>query len=338
MSEEKELLYRYLDKLFRNYPNIEIKDVKSLTKLREEFGIGKYRNIDCVDEYLKRKFGASRGNTIKQKLWPKKSIALNQSKEDKLFEILNKTQMKNYYPNNIFKISSLTELKALIKVRRTTITNWVKQFLEIKYNLIKGEELFNKIWRSRKQSSYIAITYHYLKDFVKNRYGPLITTEEAFNSMKEIPTSRYIQIRCKRKHDFKALVLHILYHHQWCPKCNEYFCQKILCLYMEEIFQAKFPETSLNRAFGISYHEGGKLRFDGYNGNIHIAGKILRIAFEYDGIQHDGFPNSFHKTIEEFDRQKENDKKKNKKAKQYSTVLIKLKEINGFNSETICNF
>ncbi|MFX0104070.1 MAG: hypothetical protein ACFE75_01095 [Candidatus Hodarchaeota archaeon] len=46
MSEEKELLYRNLDTLFRNYPNIEIKEVKSLTKLREEFGIGKYRIID----------------------------------------------------------------------------------------------------------------------------------------------------------------------------------------------------------------------------------------------------------------------------------------------------
>ncbi|MFX1568703.1 MAG: hypothetical protein ACFFCV_10085 [Promethearchaeota archaeon] len=58
MSEEKELFYSHLDKLFRNYPNIEVKEVKSLTRLREELGIGKYRIVNWLDEYLIKKFGA----------------------------------------------------------------------------------------------------------------------------------------------------------------------------------------------------------------------------------------------------------------------------------------
>lgn len=219
MSEDKDLLYRYLDRLFRNYPNIEINEVKSLTKLREEIGIGKYKIIDWVDEYLLKKFDPSTAKRIKQKLWPKNSTILNQYKKDQLFEIL-KFQIKNYYPNSIYKISSLTELKSLVKVRRTTITEWVKQFLKMEYNLIKEVEMFNEIWTSRKESKHITIKYNYLSDFIKNRDGTLITPEEAFNSMKEIPTSRYIQIRCKKNHDFEALVLHILYHHQWCPRCN----------------------------------------------------------------------------------------------------------------------
>ena len=168
-----------------------------------------------------------------------------------------------------------------------------------------------------------------------NRDGSLLTIEEDFNLMNEIPTARFIRIRCDKNHEFKASVTHIIHHYQWCPRCNQRFCEKIMRLYMEGIFQARFPETSLNKAYGIPYNNGGKLRFDGYNGNVSIFDLFYRIAFEYDGIQHDVFPNSFHKTIDDFRRQNENDVIKQNIAQEKYTVLITLKKTNDFHSKTI---
>jgi len=42
------------------------------------------------------------------------------------------------------------------------------------------------------------------------------------------------------------------------------------------------------------------MELDGYN-------QDLKIAIEYNGKQHYVFPNGFHKTIEEFEKQKERD-------------------------------
>ena len=334
MCKAERKLYDYMDDLLGNYPNVDLKDVKSLTKLRKELGIGKYRIIDWVDEYLNEKYGPSLGRKIKEKLWPRNSTALTQYKKEELFKLLI-VQIGMYYPNNKFEIPSLAEMRLIFKVRRTTVTNWVKEFLEKEFGYSKGMEIFEEIWTSRKEARHIAITHEYLRIFIANRNGSLITTEEEFNSMNENPTARYIRIRCDKNHEFEASVTHIIHHFQWCSRCNQRFCEKIMRLYMEAIFQAKFPEKSLNKAYGIPYSKGGKLRFDGYNGKVNLFGLIYRIAFEYDGFQHDFFPNPFHRTIDDFKRQNENDEKKENIAKEKNTLVIKLKEVDGFNSKTI---
>lgn len=60
---------------------------------------------------------------------------------------------------------------------------------------------------------------------------------------------------------------------------------------------------------------GRRLELDGYSAE-------LRSAFEYNGRQHYEFPNSFHKTREEFDRQVERDALKVKTCREMGIDLI----------------
>ena len=80
------------------------------------------------------------------------------------------------------------------------------------------------------------------------------------------------------------------------------------------------------------------MKFDGYNSRVSVKSKIFRIAFEYDGIQHDLWPNPIHKTKEEFKRQQENDSKKINLAIEHNTIVIKLKAKDGFDFQTIDSF
>ena len=61
--------------------------------------------------------------------------------------------------------------------------------------------------------------------------------------------------------------------------------------------------------------------------------KRVKIALEYDGIQHDRFPNFFHRNEKQFCLQIARDRVKKEFATKYNTILIKIKEIDGFNFE-----
>jgi len=100
---------------------------------------------------------------------------------------------------------------------------------------------------------------------------------------------------------------------------------------MEEIFGVPFPKSTLKNAYGISKAMGGSLEFDGYNAKVTVNGITFTIAFEYDGWQHDRFPNHIHKTLAEFRLQKSRDNKKDQRAKDEGTILIRIKEKDDFN-------
>ena len=53
--------------------------------------------------------------------------------------------------------------------------------------------------------------------------------------------------------------------------------------------------------------------------------KQLKLAFEYHGIQHHVYPNPFHKSKEEFNRQRKRDEMKDRKCKRHGTTLIRIK-------------
>ena len=68
----------------------------------------------------------------------------------------------------------------------------------------------------------------------------------------------------------------------------------------------------------INHETGFCLELDGYC-------KQLKLAFEYDGIQHHVYPNPFHKSKEEFNCQRKRDEMKDQKCKRHGTTLIKIK-------------
>lgn len=273
---------------------------------------------------------------INEFLWPQ-GPRENRIKRKQL-KIIVADFMKKY-PNNVLDIPSLQELADKLEVERNTITDWLKKLYSIKYGQKEGIIIFEDIWTNRQGGQDVRLKFEYLEQFIKNRKGILKTTKEQLDSMK-FPSRQYVDIECKEDHLFKTQILHLLYHNNWCPNCNERFCQKITRLYMESIFNSKFPETSFKRAYNLSTDKGGLLKWDGYNSKVKVNGQIFRIAFEYDGIQHDKFPNPFHKSVEDFERQRENDGKKNNIAKdeRFKTVVIRLKSVNGFDRNYIHRF
>lgn len=88
-------------------------------------------------------------------------------------------------------------------------------------------------------------------------------------------------------------------------------CREIL----ERKYNAKFPTKRPN--FLKNPKTNRNLELDGYN-------EDLKIAFEYNGEQHYTFPNTFHKTEEDFQKQVANDKFKAKKCKELGIHLIEI--------------
>ncbi len=92
----------------------------------------------------------------------------------------------------------------------------------------------------------------------------------------------------------------------WCPLCSQNEYERICRWYFEQIFKSKFPNTKISQILP-SYK--GNMHLDGYSVLI-INGVRIKLAFEFNGIQHDEFPNYFHKTYQEFVQQQMWDREK----------------------------
>jgi hypothetical protein len=329
----REKLNNYLEELLKIYPHVDNNYIITKSQLAKKFKVSKPFVIDFIRKYLRMEFGQRLANKINKELWPQGPREYK-VKRAKLEDLLIR-YMENY-PENKHLIPSLQDLSDLLKVERNTITDWLKKYYRQEFGLKQGNEIFKDIWTCRQGGQDVRLNYDYLKQWIRNRGGELITTRDEYNLMK-FPTQQYVEIICNDGHQFKPQILHLLYHNSWCPTCNERFCQRIMRLYMESIFEVPFPETSLKDAYGLSADNGGQLRWDGFNERVILNSLIFRVAFEYDGLQHDRWPNAFHRFYRQFLIQQENDQKKNYIAKdeRFKTIVIRLKKINGFNRNTI---
>lgn len=114
--------------------------------------------------------------------------------------------------------------------------------------------------------------------------------------------------RCGEKFNMK---LHDIERGRSCMKCKIGKSQKLCQKFFEQILQENF-ET-------IRPHWLNKLELDGYN-------ETLKLAFEYQGIQHYKYsPDFFHKNgIGDFYKQQERDKLKRQLCKDNKITLIEI--------------
>jgi len=100
---------------------------------------------------------------------------------------------------------------------------------------------------------------------------------------------------------------------------NEERCSVIF----EKIFDQKRDGERLQfkkvRPWWLVNHETGYcLELEGYC-------KQLKLAFEYDGIQHYEYPNPFHRSEREFLQQRKRDQMENRKCKICGVTLIRIR-------------
>lgn len=116
--------------------------------------------------------------------------------------------------------------------------------------------------------------------------------------------------KCAKGHIWEATYANIN-NRSWCPKCRnktEQYCRSIL----ECIFQDEFPNY---RPVWLKNSENYRLELDGYN-------KDLKIAFEYNGLQHYEVVNAWQMTEEKLAKIQEHDRIKVEECRKRNIILI----------------
>lgn len=97
-------------------------------------------------------------------------------------------------------------------------------------------------------------------------------------------------------------------------------CRRVL----QNFYSISFPR--LNPKFLINPETGKTLQLDCYNSE-------LRVACEYDGIQHLEYPNPFHKNEKEFEDLKKRDRLKSRLCRDNGVWLIRVRNLKKYEIE-----
>ena len=263
------------------------------------------------------------------------SIKEIHDRKTNLLKLIN-DQFEKYYPDKIELIDGINIIQSKIGASKITIITWIKEFLKNKY-VEKHSLIYDEIWFSKSSKSK-KIKYERIKSYVERKKGKILTGEQEFNNKSEYPSERYVKIKDKKGHVWTICVTYLINDNNWCPICHEFKTENSLRSVMRAVFKCNFPPKTLRKAINIPVQKGGNLKYDGFNNNVVLQEKSFKIAFEYDGLQHDCYPNSFHRSITQFEKQKKNDLKKNSLSKKNNVLLIRIKAINGFKYRTRNNF
>lgn len=194
---------------------------------------------------------------------------------------------------------------------------------------IQGYSSRKGSWCSKCAYDKRSYSYDYIQNLAKKRgleetgiEGKLITTEKNFLKLKDKhgePSKLKLSWQCgKKDHDPWEAIPNSIKQGTWCPYCSQGKYERICRWYFEQIFKQKFNKTSLSK---VIKGNNGRMHLDGY-AIINIKGKIIKLAFEYNGYQHYEFPNTFHKTYQNFIEQQNRDIMKKKLCEDNDIILI----------------
>ena len=112
----------------------------------------------------------------------------------------------------------------------------------------------------------------------------------------------------------------------WCPKCKSFNHGEEMCRNVFELaFEAKFP--NLYPGAWLTNVQGRKLQLDGYNAN-------LKIAFEFQGLQHSTKIPFFQMDDEALEKRQEVDKLKQQLCERAGVKLVTIDEFDNRNTLT----
>jgi|GEM_PF-165133 len=129
-------------------------------------------------------------------------------------------------------------------------------------------------------------------------------------SKKYTNVDTQLKWKCKEGHIWKAIPNNVK-KGAWCPVCSQGVSERICRKYFETIFGKKFQKTRPNWLRGTKNH---KLELDGYC-------EELKLAFEYQGVQHYDKVTFFH-TKKAFEQRKKDDEIKKKTCASRGIALI----------------
>ena len=368
---EKQKIRNYVIDLLGNDPESCYKDIVyddrfgSLRKVSDRLGISRPTLRAYISNWLYILYGKKAVDRIIKIFWPKNSA--KQREKVKFYEII-----ENYirlYPERTSLIPTRNklldgELRTLIS--KNTFKPWVIDYLvQIKcFSLDESHVIYDKIW-GKQCANRKKIDYKDIKEFIYQRNhgnAQVLTPKLAFELMPEYPTDRYLKISCGKGHQFPIRVRKLIYEYNWCPYCNEHFCERVMRNYLGQFFNKEFEaQVRLEKACGIDREKFidltieingiqyiirvfvGQLRYDQFCPNVCIVGNNglkykFCVAGEYDGFHHDEENlrrNPFCDNREDFATIKARDSVKNKVSYEKKVILIRLKEKDGFDRKKL---
>ncbi len=368
---EKQKIRNYVIDLLGNDPVNCYKDIiydesfGSLRAISYRLGISRPTLRAYISSWLEILYGKKAVERIIKLFWPENSA--KQREKIRFYEIIEKHI--RLYPERTSLIPTRNnlldgELRGLLS--KNTFKPWVIDYLtQIKCNsLDESHAIYDIIW-GKNCAKRKKIEYEDIKDFVHQRnHGKarVLTLKFAFELMTEYPTDRYVKISCGEGHKFPIQVKKLIYDYNWCPYCNEYFCERLMRNYLEQLFNTKFEaQMRLEKACGIDREEiivqtinfngiqyrirvfVGQLRYDHFSPNVCIVGNNrvkykYAVAGEYDGFHHDEEnlgKNPFCDNLEDFATINARDSVKNKVSYEKKVILIRLKEKDGFDRKKL---
>jgi len=140
-----------------------------------------------------------------------------------------------------------------------------------------------------------------IQEIVKSKGGRCLSVNYINNNTK-------LKIECDKKHIWYARP-RVICSGYWCPKCYQFKSELLCKKYLDQYTNKKFIKSSPKWLQG--------LELDGYC-------KELKLAFEYNGIQHYKIDGFFKQNKKEFLNQQRRDKLKRKLCKLNGVKLITI--------------
>ncbi len=330
-----------IEQMVKYYPN-NIEKIDSLKEFSIKLGYAsKNRRVSA---WLKDEIGIE----LFTQVFTKRQTTVANIKRQRMFNVLD-IQFEQFMRDDIDNFYSIGEMARILGSSRKSVREWVGEFLLEKFGSQDiAAQMKEDIWLL-KSTAANKMKYEHLEEALPDGFE-LITTQEEFDDMQEIPSMRDIEYKCIEGHINTRRTSVLLYKGFSCSHCVQYKCQEIMRLYMEKILKVSFPHKTFTRAFNIPWNQHqtiivdgtpqtvaiGRLEFDGFNARVEINGKIFSIAFEYDGRHHD---DEYHYYYTRFNRDyghvRAADSLKNSIAKNRNIIIIRLKEVRDFDIEHV---
>lgn len=178
---------------------------------------------------------------------------------------------------------------------------------------IKNKEIlkqkYNKPEEEKKQNilNYRNKYFNELVDIVNQKGGYMMSNENEYINMHS-----KLDIKCNNNHIFQTIGNNIKHNDRWCPHCNLKRGEAICKYVIEKLFECEFKKV---RPKWLVSNNNTLLELDMYNDN-------LKLAIEYNGIQHYEYITYFHKSEDDFKMRQKYDEIKIDLCKKNNVKLI----------------
>jgi hypothetical protein len=138
-------------------------------------------------------------------------------------------------------------------------------------------------------------------------------------SRKYINSTTPLKYKCNNGHVFYMTPEQITAG-TWCPECHSSIGERITRGIFTRIFRCDFDKV---RPDSLRNEDGNRLELDGFNADY-------KLAFEYQGHQHEMFVKHFHKNQAEFEKRQRDDLKKKEWCHENGITLVEVPEFADF--------